>query len=298
MSKSDLLIYFRSRASESLAELRVIYGSRDYKKLAAAVNQAITQTRNQLLKVIEQRAEREQWAGQEKLSAILLATYASYVVMLDSRNEVWPYDYMSFSRRIGELWEPFCKLCFEFSLTPLQLFTPPLFSEVKQQLAAEISVYVDGLALTPAEKNELQRYYQKVWTLVDAGQVKLELDLHFAIGNEQYNVDFKSGFGSNEKGNTNRLLLVASIYQNLSAQYRCLLLVRSEEEANNHYFQTLKHSGVWDAYCGAEAYSQITNYTGFDIKAWIGGNVAWLDDLSAQTRAHLVTNNLEAYLKW
>ncbi len=298
MSKDDLLIYFRNRAAESLDELRQLYGSRDHKKLATAINQAIIQTRIQLLKVIAQQAERENWPAQEKLSAILLATYASYVVMIDTRNEVWPYDYMSFSRRIGELWEPFCKLCFEFSLTPLQLFIPPLFSDVKRQMADEIAAYIGELTLTIKEKRELQHYYQKVWTLVDAGQVKLELDLHFAANNEKYNVDFKSGFGSNEKGNTNRLLLVASIYQNLSAGYRCLLLVRSEEEANNHYFQTLKHSGVWDAYCGAEAYRQITLFTGFDIKAWIDANLSWLDDLAEPTRAYLVNNNLEAYLKW
>ena len=158
--------------------------------------------------------------------------------------------------------------------------------------------YIDGLTLHVEEKGELQRYYQKVWTLVDSGQVKLELDLHFAVKGEKYNVDFKSGFGSNEKGNTNRLLLVASIYQNLAAGYRCLLLVRSEEEANNHYFQTLKHSGVWDAYCGAEAYRQIAVFTGFDPKAWIDANLSWLDDLSESTRTYLVHNNLEAYLKW
>jgi hypothetical protein len=297
MSKDDLLTYFRSRAAESLDELRQIYG-RDHKKLATAINQAITQTRIQLLKVIEQQAERESWPAREKLGAILLATYASYVVMIDSRNEVWPYDYMSFSRRIGELWEPFCKLCFEFSLTLLQLFTPPLFSDVKRQMADEIATYIDGLTLNVEEKGELQRYYQKVWTLVDSGQVKLELDLHFAVKGEKYNVDFKSGFGSNEKGNTNRLLLVASIYQNLAAGYHCLLLVRSEEEANNHYFQTLKHSGVWDAYCGAEAYRQISLFTGFDLKAWVDTNLSWLDDLSEPTRAYLVHNNLEAYLKW
>ena len=43
-----------------------------------------------------------------------MITYACYVVMLESRNEVWPYDYMAFSRRVGELWEPFCKLCLNF----------------------------------------------------------------------------------------------------------------------------------------------------------------------------------------
>lgn len=35
--------------------------------------------------------------------------------MIDFRNSIWSYDYMAFSRRIGEIWKPFCKLCFEHS---------------------------------------------------------------------------------------------------------------------------------------------------------------------------------------
>ncbi|GAG80730.1 unnamed protein product, partial [marine sediment metagenome] len=58
--------------------------------------------------------------------------------MIESRNEVWPYEYMTFSRRIGELWEPFCKLCFDYPLKDLTLFIPPLFSEVKRKLTNEI----------------------------------------------------------------------------------------------------------------------------------------------------------------
>ena len=72
-------------------------------------------------------------------------------------------------------------------------------------------------------------------------QVKynLECDLHFTDGTTKYIVDFKSGFGSNEKGNTNRLLLVGSIYQNIETEnYKCLIFVRSTE--NNHYLTTLQ----------------------------------------------------------
>ncbi len=46
-----------------------------------------------------------------------MITYTNDVVMLESRNSVWKYEYMSFSRRVGELWEPFCKLCFNYPLT-------------------------------------------------------------------------------------------------------------------------------------------------------------------------------------
>jgi len=124
------------------------------------------------------------------------------------------------------------------------------------------------------------------------------LDCHFQDNTYKYNIDFKSGFSSNEKGNTNRLLLVATIYKNLEQNYKCLLLVRSEEDQNNHYFQTLKKSGIWEAYCGIETYNQIKTYTGFDIKSWITSHLDWQNDISEELLDHLEKNNLAQYLAW
>ncbi|MEZ5673190.1 MAG: hypothetical protein R3E08_12755 [Thiotrichaceae bacterium] len=107
------------------------------------------------------------------------------------------------------------------------------------------------------------------------GEINLQLDLHLEIGGKKSNIDSKSGFGSNEKGNTNRLLMVATVYRNLSDDYDNVLLVRAREETNNHYFKTLKRSGVWNAYCGEEAYSKINQYTGFDLQEWVMENVTW-----------------------
>ena len=218
--------------------------------------------------------------------------------MIECRNEVWPYEYMTFSRRIGELWDPFCNLCFEYPLRELTLFVPPLFSEVKQKLTAEIEDYIDILSITEEQKKELKSYYNKVWGLVTSGEIKLELDLHFEQNDERFVVDFKSGFGSNEKGNTNRLLLVASIYKNLEENYRCLLLVRAEEDRNNNYFQTLKNSGIWEAYCGNETYAKIKEYSGVDIQQWIENNINWSGDFRIDTMQHFRNNNLDHYLKW
>lgn len=114
-----------------------------------------------------------------------------------------------------------------------------------------------------------------------------------------YNIDFKSGFQSNEKGNTNRLLLVASIYKNiLSGNNKCLLFVRAEEDDNNHYLQTLKNSGIWGVYCGSETYSQINTYSGFNIANWINENIEWENDLDQDTLTHFNENDLVKYLSW
>lgn len=167
---------------------------------------------------------------------------------------------------------------------------------MKKKLTDEIIEYIDNLNISDEKKQELKSYYDKVWSLVTSGEIQLELDLHFISNEQKYVVDFKSGFGSNEKGNTNRLLLVATIYQNLDDNFKCLLFVRAEE--NNSYFNTLKNSGIWEAYCGSEAYQKINEYSGYNLKNWIETNIDWENDFNVETPQHLTDNNLLQYLLW
>jgi hypothetical protein len=134
--------------------------------------------------------------------------------------------------------------------------------------------------------------------MVTSGEIKLELDLHFKQNNQFYNIDFKSGFSSNEKGNTNRLLLVATIYKNLGKDHNCYLFVRSNEEENNQYFQQLKDSSVWTAFCGDNTYNEIFKFTGFNLKEWIINNINWYNDLNPETIKQFEQNNLLKYLIW
>ncbi len=297
--KPQLLAYFRARAAESLQSIVEKYGESQYKKRAKAINQQITKTENALVKNLLQLATRQQWHNKEIVNKTLMINYARNIVMLESRNDVWPYEYMAFSRRIGELWEPFCKLCFEYPINDIELFIPPLFSEVKYDLHSEIETYIDQLAISKSQQLDLKAYYQKVWRLVASGDIQLELDLHFiSTAGRKINIDFKSGFGSNEKGNTNRLLMVAAVYQNLETPYDCVILVRSDEDKNNSYFQTLKNSTVWSAYCGDEAYSKINEYSGFDLKSWIVQHMDWENDFRADTLQHFREADLVKYLSW
>jgi hypothetical protein len=294
--KIELLSYFRDRASEALTAIKDKFAETQADKRARAINDSLNQTKSVLITTLLQQAEREHWTNQEKLESVLMITYCNIVVMIESRNSVRPYEYMDFSRRVGELWDPFCKLCFYYPINDISLFIPPLFSEVKKKLTDEIIQYVENLSITTEQKQELKIYYEKVWSLVTSGEIQLELDLHFAHNNQKYVVDFKSGFGSNEKGNTNRLLLVATIYQNLDDNYKCLLFVRAEE--NNSYFNTLKKSGIWQAYCGSEAYQKIKEYSGFDLKQWTDTNINWVDDFNKETINHFTSNKLLQYLLW
>lgn len=90
--------------------------------------------------------------------------------------------------------------------------------------------------------------------------------------------------------------MVATIYQNLDERYKCLLFVRSEE--NNSYFNILKNSGIWEAYCGSEAYQKIAEYSGYDLKHWIETNINWERDFNPETSQHLTDNDLMQYLIW
>ncbi|MEL0457616.1 hypothetical protein WJN01_15375 [Flavobacteriaceae bacterium SZ-1-7] len=294
--KEKLLKYFRDRSTEFIAEVNDEYGNTEYKKKAKKLNTLLVKARTTVIEIIEQKAKKDNWTNQEILESVLMVTYCNYVVMLEVRHSVWSYEYMAFSRRIGELWEPFCKLAFEYPINDLELFIPPLFSDVKKKLANEIEEYIDKLNITNEEKQQLLKYYNKVWGLVTSGEIQLELDLHFIYQGKKYVVDFKSGFGSNEKGNTNRLLLVASIYHNLEENYEPLIFVRSEE--NNNYFNTLKNSGIWSAFSGADTYEQLKKYSGYDIRTWIDANIKWTEDLDSDFITHLEKNELIQYLTW
>ncbi|MDR1997463.1 MAG: hypothetical protein LBQ83_03985 [Candidatus Margulisbacteria bacterium] len=297
--KSELLEYYRHRAEELIIESKQTFSDSEYKDRAIAINKGLTETRENLLKIILQEARKNKWDDKTLLESILLTTYTNYVSMIEARNRIWEYEYMSFSRRIGELWEPFCQLCWQYPLAnDITFFVPPLFSDVKRELTNEVNQFIKSLHISQEQKDELESYYKKVWSLVTSGEVKLELDLHFFKGNSRFVADFKSGFSSNEKGNANRLLLVASVYKILKEQYNCLIFVRSEEEKNNHYLQTLKSSGLWEVYCSQETYQKIYDFTGFNLSKWLAQNVNWNDDFTKKISKHIKENNLEQYLIW
>jgi hypothetical protein len=298
--KAELLAYFRSRATERLVDIDAAFGVTQYKKRASAFNPAIVEERDRLLALITQTAQRESWPNGTTLPIALLVHYCASVVMIEGRNAIRPYEYMDFSRRVGEIWEPLCKKCFDLPIrTDVTYYVPPLFDEVKRRLTQEVDAFIRGLNLPDADKASLLRYYDQVWQLVSSGEVNLATDLHVVAGDTRYVIDLKSGFGSNEKGNMNRLLLVASVYRNIEPEnYVCLLLVRADEDANNNYLRTLKSSGLWGVMCGTEAYDQIRSLSGFDLRAWIEGNVQWEQDLDDATVQHLRDKSLFMYLEW
>lgn len=292
INKESLLKEFREKAWEYMSQVDKL--ALNYKHKASFINQNIVQYKNALLeKIAEKVADNE-----SRLDAILLTTYVSYVVMLEFRNKVWRYEYMTFSRRIGEIWEPFCKLPFFYPINELEIYEPPAFADVQKTLNQRIGSFIDQLSISREEKAELLKYYEEVWLLIDSGNVNLHLDLHFKQNDQFYDVDYKSGFSSNEKGNTNRLLLVASIYSSLPEKHNNLIFVRQKEDENNHYLKTLKTSRYWEVFCADDAYEKIKDFSGFDLKMWMNTNMTWLEDIDPEFRKYLKDNALLKYLTW
>lgn len=57
-------------------------------------------------------------------------------------------------------------------------------------------------------------------------------------------------------------------------------------------------SGVWEAFCGVETYSKISEFTGFDLKTWINSYINWKEDLDEEAMKHFQENELDKYLTW
>ena len=70
-----------------------------------------------------------------------------------------PYDYMAFARRIGELWEPFCKLPFEYPVKTLKIIEPPDFDKVQAGIKKQTKDYISKLDITEEERRMLSYYY-------------------------------------------------------------------------------------------------------------------------------------------
>ncbi len=295
-TKAQWISTFRGVGDSILTALEKTNKSRNDK--ASEINKCIKEYREQEIKRIETIAKKDAWNNQTLLNEILMLTYASYIVMLEYRNKVWEYEYMAFARRIGELWEPFCKLAFDFPIKALSIIDPPNFDKVQTKIKSNATEYIDSLDLSEEIKKELKRHYDIPWTMVDSGGIKLGLDLHFEQDGIHYNCDFKSGFSSNEKGNTNRLLLVASIYNSLGEIEKTILFVRQPEDDNNHYLQTLKNSPYWDVYCANDSYAAMKEFTGFDMRKWLDDNADWQNDISEEFKQHLQKNDLLKYLTW
>src|SRR3989338_10957723 len=135
-NKKQILEYLRSKADTPLVEIEKI---KERETRSKQINDEIKKITTDLINEITLLAQKESWDNTTLLNNILMITYCSYIVMIEYRNKVWHYEYMTFSRRIGELWDPFCHLCWTYNINPdISIITPPTFKDVREKLEFDL----------------------------------------------------------------------------------------------------------------------------------------------------------------
>lgn len=254
---------------------------------AKLVNALITAERKRLF------SEISSISVEERGKAALILQYCVTVVSLEYRHLVWPYEYMAFSRRVGELWEAFCCSAWTYPVkSNVERISAPAFSEVRKVLLDRI---VDNIG-AHAKSDEIM---SDVSTLLEIiGDINMKEDEVFTKDGIPHVIDFKSGFGSNEKGNMLRLLTVGRAYKIWDHNTQLMLLVRQDK--NNNYLDVLHRSNLWAVYTGIEAYKKIHEITGSDIEFVRNNIIDWKSDLSKKFYTYLKAQptDLTSYLAW
>ncbi|QUM79206.1 hypothetical protein HWV01_02120 [Moritella sp. 5] len=255
-------------------------------KKATLINNAVESVKNRVGSLLVTR-----YPQLNRPKLYMLVQYCYTVMSFEYRNTVWPYEYMAFSRRNGELWERFCKAAWDHSeKETLYRIRAPQFDEVKNNFLHNIASYTSTLD----QRNRLLADVNEIFELV--GEINMVEDEMFNLHERNHIIDFKSGFGSNEKGNTLRLLAVGKAYKHWDRNVELLFLVRQNE--NNNYLNTIRRSNLWSVFCGDDAYSKIDELTDAGICEVRREAIDFEHDLSPDFWAYLVRENIHGYLNW
>jgi len=123
-------------------------------------------------------------------------------------------------------------------------------------------------------------------------------DRTFTVDKIPHVVDFKSGFGSNEKGNMLRLIAVGRAYRLWNPSTRLLLLVR--QPINNNYLRVIERANLWEVFCGEAAYHEIDRLTGANTIELRRDIIDFEKDLNQSFWNYLKQQptDLTSYLSW
>lgn len=284
-TKQSLLDYFHSNLPPQVEGISS--SGESHQNKAKQVNRLISDHRDYLAANIGKGASAT--LRQEQL---IILQYAVSVVSLEYRHAVWPYEYMALSRRVGELWERFCSAAWDIpSRQKVERISPPNFPGVFAKIETSLLEYSQD-----ERKESTAAILEDLRDLI--GEINMVEDEVFLVDSNPYVIDFKSGFGSNEKGNMLRLRTVGKAYKLWNPATELLFLVRQEQ--NNNYLNVIKREGLWSVHCGQDAYDKIQELTGAQMNKIRDEVVSFEDDLSGHfwddLNAHLA--DLSGYLKW
>ncbi|WP_037475012.1 hypothetical protein [Sphingobium sp. ba1] len=285
LDKNEILLRLHSRLAPSVERISKL--ALTHQQKAQQVNALVAEERDNLSASILQMWE------VDRGTAALVIQYCCTVAGLEYRHQVWPYEYMAFSRRIGELWEAFCRTAWTYPAdTTVVRMDAPNFAEVRKALLQRITANLG----THDKAKEVMTDVSTLFEIV--GEINMKEDEVFRKADIPYVIDFKSGFGSNEKGNMLRLLTVGRAYHIWDHRTKLMLLVRQDE--NNNYLKVLRRSNLWEVYTGADTYKKIEEITGADIQLVRDEVIDWRDDLSDGFYRYLKNQptDLTSYLVW
>ncbi|WP_370559215.1 hypothetical protein NMD70_03595 [Edwardsiella tarda] len=282
--KQEIFDYFHSNLTVIASNIQaqnIPHGGK-----STLINQAVESVRNDLANILA-----IQYSHLDRSKLFMLLQYCYSVMSFEYRNVVWPYEYMAFSRRNGELWERFCKAAWDNSqLLNLYRIPAPSFHEVRNSFRDRIINYTQGNQYQHHIVNDVDSVFELV------GEINMIEDEMFNLNGRNHIIDFKSGFGSNEKGNTLRLIAVGRAYKHWDPNVNLLFLVRQNE--NNNYLETIRRSNLWEVHCGDAAYRKIDELTNAGICEIRREAIDFRNDLSPNFWNYLVNNNLSHYLDW
>ena len=283
--KNDL---FQDYHDNLAAPVRIISDlDESHQNKAKKVNKLISEIQDKLVNRMTITGDIKQ-----KQQALLIIQYCTSVISLEYRHMVWPYEYMALSRRVGELWERFCRAAWDQpSRANVCRMKAPSFLSVGNSLRQRLES-----SLIEASKEAALPDIETLFKLV--GEINMKEDEMFFLDGIPHIIDFKSGFGSNEKGNMLRLQTVGHAYKLWNPDTVLMLLVRQEQ--NNNYLKVLKDSGLWKVSCGDAAYAKIDELTGSNIQTLRGSIIDFQSDLSDRFWNDLSSqlSDLTSYLRW
>ena len=89
-TKSGYIDLLRNEAEKIYSDL--LKTKFDLKKKASEMNKRIKTAKDFQSSKILETAKNSSWKNEKLLNELLLLTYSSYIVMLEYRNEIWPYE--------------------------------------------------------------------------------------------------------------------------------------------------------------------------------------------------------------
>lgn len=289
LNKEEILTYLREQVAERLDEL----ADKDLRNQLKTkiMNSYLDDLRDELFFILEGKyGNTEEYPSQT--AGAFLIYYCWIVVSIECRNFLWKYESMDLSRRSGELWESLIKQCWSYPVKPsIKRFEAPNFEEVAGEIQDAFRRNLEEKQLENSIVREIHTEYSRVWSLLgDAINLKSDeifettfkelaeqegTELETEDEDNRYIIDFKGSYGSNEKGNKERLLIVARIYDMLNyydltdKKYNCMLAVRTVEKQGHNYLRQLESSGLWTVKRWHEVYEMVEKFTGFDVLRFI-----------------------------